>query len=354
MEIQNYLPTGNSEATGKKILAPNEKIVAWVVALALIGGAIWLLSWLLPILITIVENALWLGALLGFTGLVIFLIWSNRGMIALRYQLFVKNMWRGIVKSDPISVMEIQWRKWSKKRNELNQSITTMTAAKNDLLMSMDNKKALANEKFQDAKTASELAEKKKDAEYGRKATKNSIIANRLMQSNQNFIPRLKAIQTAIAYCTKLYERWGDDLELLRQDIDMKKDDLKLLSSTSNAFDSAKSILNDDPDERALWEMSTEAYAEKVSNYVANISRFTDQAKSWVYDKSIQEAAWEDEGERLLSMYDTDTFNQLTDFRTLVNKDENSSFAERSNDYQKILAEPMPTGKSSSTFKDLI
>jgi len=350
MEIKNYLPTGSD---GGKILTKTERGVAWTVGIALLCGGIWLLSWLLPILIAIVKNAIVFGALLGVTGLFIFLIWSNKSMIALRYQLFVKKMWRNIVKSDPISVMEIQWRKWSKKRQELNQSIITMTAAKNDLLMAMDSKKALANEKFQDAKTASELAEKKKDAEYGRKATKNSIIANRLMQSNQNFVPRLKAIQTAIAYCTKLYESWGDDLELLRQDIDMKKEDLKLLSSTSNAFDSAKSILNDDPDERALWEMSADAYAEKVSNYVANISRFTDQAKNWVYDKSIQEASWEDEGEKLLSMYDTETFNQLTDFRALVNKDENISFAEKSNDYQKILSEPMPSSKSS-TFKDLI
>jgi hypothetical protein len=302
-----------------------------------------------------VTNAIIFGALLGVTGLFLWLIWANKDMIALRYQLFIKKMWRAIVKSDPISVMEIQWKKWTMKRNELNDSIKTMKAGEAELLMAMDKKQAIAKDKFAQAKEAQELQTKRNDPNYGRKANKNSIIANRLMQSNQNLVPRLKAIQTAIGYCTKLYERWGDDLELLKQDIDLKKEDLKLLTSTSNAFDSAKSLLNDNPDERALWEMATEAYAEKVSNYVANITRFTEQAKDWVYDKDIQEAVWEDEGQKLLSMYDQDTFNQLTDFRSLVNKDENANanFGKMSTDYQKVLAQPM-SSPASGTFKDLV
>jgi hypothetical protein len=99
--------------------------------------------------------------------------------------------------------------------------------------------------------------------------------------------------------------------------------------------------------------MATEAYAEKVSNYVANITRFTEQAKDWVYDKDIQEAVWEDEGQQLLSMYDTDTFNKLTDFRSLVTKDENMSFAQKSNEYQTVLAQPL-SSPAKGTFKDLV
>ena len=352
MNIQTMLPaTGNSKE--KQILTPNEKIVSRIVALFLMIGVGVILYYLLPILITIVKNAIILGLLLGGSGLLIWLIWANRGMIALRYQIIIKKMWSHIVKNDPISVMEIQWKKWTQKRADLNTSIVSMKSAENEILTAMEEKKNLAETKFAEAKEAQQLKDKRNNPEYGRKATKNSIIANRLMQSNQNLIPRLKAIQSAIAYNTKLYDRWGDDLELLKQDIDLKKQDLKLLKSTSNAFDSAKSILNGNPDERALWEMANEAYAEKVSNYVANISRFTEQAKGWVYDKDIQEAMWESEGQELLSMYDQETFNQLTDFRSLLNKNEDYTFGQISDDYQKTLAQPLPS-KQNNTFKDLI
>lgn len=342
------ITTGNN---GKKsILAPNEKIVSWLVGAGIFAGLVWVGVKILPWVITAAFN--W--AIVAAIALGIFLLWSNRKMIGLRYQLWVKKMWRAIVKSDPISVMEIQWRKWSQKRQDLNESIKTMKAGEAELLAAMADKEKEANQRFAAAKKAQQIQEKEKNPDYGRKATKNGIIANRLMQSNQNLVPRLKAIQTAIGYCTKLYERWGDDLELLKQDIDMRKMDLKLYANTSNAFDSAKSLLNDNPDERALWEMATEAYAEKVSNYVANITRFTEQAKDWVYDKDIQEAVWEDEGQKLLSMYDQDTFSQLTDFKSLLNKDENASFAQKSNEYQKVLAQPVGSTNSSSTFKDLV
>lgn len=337
--------------SGKKsILAPNEKIVSWIVGAGIFAALVWIGVKILPWVIAAAFN--W--AIVGAIALGIFLLWSNRKMIGLRYQLWVKKMWRTIVKSDPISVMEIQWKKWTQKRNDLNESIKTMKAGEAELLAAMADKEKEANQRFAAAKKAQQIQEKEKNPDYGRKATKNGIIANRLMQSNQNLVPRLKAIQTAIGYCTKLYERWGDDLELLKQDIDLKKSDLKLYASTSNAFDSAKSLLNDDPDERALWEMATEAYAEKVSNYVANITRFTEQAKDWVYDKDIQEAVWEDEGQKLLSMYDQDTFSQLTDFRSLLTKEENTSFAQKSNDYQKVLAQPIGSSNTSSTFKDLV
>jgi len=344
------LPTSGNGP--KKILTPTEKAVSWFIVLALLAGGVYLFSLILPWLITLLVNSLYFAGLLALIGGTTWFIISNRKMIALRYQLWVKKMWRSIVKSDPISVMEIQWKKWSQKRQELNESIKTMEAGEYELLMAMDKKQSIAKDKFAQAKQAKKLEETRNDPTMGRKATKNSIIANRLMKSNQDLVPRLKAIQTAIGYCKDLYDHWGDDLELLKQDIDMKKDDLKLYASTSNAFDSAKSVLNDNPDERALWEMANEAYAERISNYVANITRFTEQAKDWVYDKDVQSAVWEDEGLKLLDMYDKETFNQLTDFRSLLNKDENATFAEKSNSFQKVLASPM-TQPHSSTFKDL-
>lgn len=335
---------------GKRILTPTEKGVAGVIGLGIFAFLVWFGVKIMPWVLAATFNFIIFGTIVG-AGI---LIWLNRKMITLRYQLWVKKMWRAIVKSDPISVMEIQWKKWTKKRKELNDSIETMKAGESELIAAMDENQSMAKNKFAMAKKAEELGDKKKDPEYDRRAKKNSIVANRLMQSNQSLLPRLQAIQKAIDYCTKLHERWGDDLELLKQDIDLRKRDLKLLSITSNAFDSARSILNDDPDERALWEMATEATAEKVSNYVANITRFTEKAKDWVADKDIEAAVWEDEGQKLLSMYDQDTFNQLTDFRSLLDKNEDKTFIQSNKEYQQVLAQPMGNKTTTNTFKDLL
>ena len=345
----NLTPTTGNSGDKRGILSPGtEKGVAWVVGALLLGGFLWVGKAILPWVLASIFNWAILGGIV-FAGL---LVWWNREYFKIRYQLFIKKMWRGLVKSDPISIMELMWKKWTKKRVELNESIKVMKAGEAELLAAMDENQSKAKGMFAMAKAAQEQEEKKKDPNYGRKATKNSIIANRLNSANQDLLPRLQYLQKTIAYCTDLYDHWGDDLEMLKEDINLKKQTLKLYASTSSAIDSAKSILNANPDERAMWEMANEATAEKVSNYVANITRFTEQAKDWVYDKDIQSAVWEDEGKKLLSMYDQDTFNQLTDFRSLMAKPEDQSFAQTSNQFQTALAQPMPQ-KSAQTFRDL-
>ena len=92
------------------ILAPNEKIVSWLGILGIAGVLTWIGVKILPTVITAITNWIVFGALLGGIGLAVFLLWSFKDIIALRYQLFMKKIWRSVVKSDPISVMEIQWK----------------------------------------------------------------------------------------------------------------------------------------------------------------------------------------------------------------------------------------------------
>jgi hypothetical protein len=51
----------------------------------------------------------------------------------LRYQMFIKKLWRAIVNSDPITVMQIQYDKWVRARNKLNENIILMQSAETEL-----------------------------------------------------------------------------------------------------------------------------------------------------------------------------------------------------------------------------
>jgi len=45
MDINNYLPvTTKTDSNGKRILAPNEKAVAWIIGLLITGGAVWTIA----------------------------------------------------------------------------------------------------------------------------------------------------------------------------------------------------------------------------------------------------------------------------------------------------------------------
>jgi hypothetical protein len=240
----------------KSLWSGNEKVVGILFAILLTFGIGVVLWYVLPPAIIILQNLIYFLVLLGGLTLTLTIIWSNRSMIMLRYQMFIKKLWRAIVNSDPITVMQIQYDKWVRARNKLNENIILMQSAETELKNVMNSNEEEANSAFGRAKKAQEMSQTKDDPEYQRKAVKDATIAKRRIDSNKNFIARLKAIQTALAYCKKLYDHWGDDLEMLKDDINLKKRDLDIASKTASALDAAKSIYNGDPNERALMEMA--------------------------------------------------------------------------------------------------
>lgn len=339
--MENF--TSSSTETVKNYWNKNEKIIGSIFPIVVIAGLAVGAYYLLPPLVFIMQNLLWvMGLAIPVIGIPLFVI-SNWSGFILGYQVFIKKLWKGLVNSDPITIMEIQYEKWNDQLKRLGDNINVMQTAKNELEMKMEENKSVANESFLKAKKAEEMMkEGKGDSEKLKISSyKSGIIAQRRLDSNKNFIPRLRAIEVALIYIKKLESNWKADLELLKDDIGQKKSDLKVLKSTASGMDAAKSIINGNPNERALFEMANESYAEKLSTYVADIKRFTEQAESWVYSKEIENAVMEDKADNLLSMYNEDTFRQLTDFRSVMeNQDTKTiSFSQASNQMSSSIDE---------------
>lgn len=308
----------------KKVWTGSERVMGYIVALAIFGAIGYGLYYILPFLITLVTNVIIFGALVIGTGLLCWGVWANRKMISTAYQIIIKKIWKAMINSNPIAIMEIQYDTWLKQHEKLGLNINTLRASEEELLAIMEENKDFAQEKFKIAQMAKEINEKgeKTGQNYGNQATKNAILAQRRVESNKMFLPKLEAIRTALNYCERVYSAWTDDLELLKDDINEKKRNLKVLSRTNGVFEMAKSYINGNSNERIMFDEANEAYAERISMYVANIKGFVAQSKDWVYNKDIQDAIATEEGQKFLSMYDETSFNQLTDFRSLMSNND--------------------------------
>jgi hypothetical protein len=342
------------ETTGqKKVWTGSERVIGYLIALALLIGVGRGLYLILPSLIALVTNLATFLALVFGILLVCYVIISNRKMISIGYQIIIKKIWSALINSNPIAIMEIQYDTWSKQKDKLNENIITLQATEENLLVEMKDNQKFAQDKLKEAKKSQEMAGEgeNKDKGYANKATTNAILAQRRVKTNQELAPRLKAIQTALNYCKRVFDAWENDLLLLKDDINLKKKTLKTLSETNSVFDMAKSYINGNSNERIMYEEANQAYAEKVSSYVANIKRFTEQTKDWVYNKDIQDAIETDEGNKFLSMYDEDTIGQLTDFRTLLDNPEETTFVQASNNMEKMEASTFT--RSNTNFDQL-
>jgi hypothetical protein len=335
----------------KKVWTGSEQVMGYIVALGLLFGVGYGLYIILPFLITLITNiAIFVGMTVALSVLA-YVIISNRKMISVGYQIIIKKVWKALINSNPIAIMEIQYDNWARQKEKLNQNIITLKASREELVAIMDDNKDVANTKFKEAQKAQELATERNSPEYTRQANNNAIKAQRRVESNKMFLPKLQAIETALNYCQRVFDSWTGDLELLKDDINMKKRDLKVLSRTNGVFEMAKSYISGNSNERVMYEEATQAYAEQVSMYVANIKRFTDQTKDWVFSKDIQEAINTEEGQKYLSMYDETSFNKLTDFRNLMEDNNNVTFVEASNKMGNLEASTFI--KSNTNFDQL-
>ncbi len=335
------------ENSNQKVWSGSERVVGYIIGIAFLGGAAYGVSLILPWLITLVTNFVTFIALVGGTFLVSAAIIKNRKMITIGYQIIIKKIWSALINSNPIAIMEIQYDTWIKQHEKLNDNIVQLKGTEEKLLSDMRENQEFANDKFKEAKTAEKLADERKDSSYKGKANTNAILAQRRVNTNKDLAPRLRAIQTALNYCERVYNAWTYDLLLLKDDIDLKKKTLKTLAQTNGVFDMAKSYLNGNSNDRIQFEEAQQAYAEKVSSYVANIKRFTEQTKDWVYNKDIQDAIETEEGQKLLSMYDENSISDLTDFKSLLVDSDNTTFVKASQNMEKLEATTFIKGNTN-------
>jgi len=338
------------ENTERKVWTGSERVIGYIFALALLIGGGYGLYIILPFLIGLVTNILIFVSMVAGTVIFIGLIVSNRKMISLAYQIIIKKIWSAMINSNPITIMEIQYSNWLREKEKLNDDIKTLQAAEEDLLRVMKENQDDANQKMSEAKAAEGLAVERNNPDYKKKANVNAIMAKRRVDSNTMFIPKLQAIQTSLNYCKRVFTAWEDDLMLLKDDIREKKRNLSILSKTNGVFKMAQSYINGNSNARILFDEANEAYAQIISEHVANIKRFTEQSRDWVLNKDIQDSIQSESGQQYLSMYNEETFSKITDFKSLM-EPEPENFLESSNRMNKIETSTFTKGGAFDGLK---
>lgn len=340
----------------KKVWTGSERVMGYITAFALFCGLGYGIYFLLPFLIAFVTNLVTFLAVTGGTVLVCGIIIKNRKMISTAYQIVIKKIWSAMINSNPIAIMEIQYDSWLKDHKELNNNMKLLGQSEQELLADIKENGDFAKQKTLEAIQAKKLSETKPENKniYESKSNKNAIMAQRRVKlTNEELLPRLQFIQTAYKYCDRIYNAWSDDLELLKDDIEFKKKTLKTLSRTNGVFKMAESYLNGDSNKRIMFEEAERAYADQITQHVAEIKRFTETTKNWVLNKDIQDAMDSEQGKNFLSMYSEENIGELeTGFKKLMEKNsEDLTFLETSNNMEKVEASTFT--KSSTNFDSL-
>lgn len=268
--------------------------------LAAIAGTIgWSIYRFGPQLQGLLNNTISLVAGLVVLGLVIFMALDKkaRNLFGYMYQSIARWITGIFVKIDPISILKSFVDDLEDHLRSLSKQIGALRAQMRQLKGTMDDNSAEIAKQMQIAKQAKQQSDERNLALSARKAA-------RLEEVNDKYEVLYKKMEVLYRILTKMYENSEIVLEDTKDQVAIKEQEYNAIKTSHSAIRSAMSIINGNPDQRAMFDQALEHLADDVSSKIGEMERFMVTSKNLMDSIDLQTGVFEEEGLRLLESWE--------------------------------------------------
>lgn len=267
----------------------------------LVGGGI-LLNSLLPMLIALASDTLYLAGMLAALAAIVFVVLDpkTRNLVWYLYKSVMRWITGIFVKIDPISILKSYIEDLEETLRKMSRQIGALRGQMRQLKGTMDANTA----DIQKNMAAAEQAKKKNDEKNTTLAARK---AGRLQEANAKYEVLYNRMEVLYRILTKMYENSEIVLEDTKDQVNVKEQEYKAIHASHSAIRSAMSIISGHPDQRALFDRALETLAEDVSNKVGEMERFMDTSRNLMDSIDLQSGVFEDEGLRLLEKWEKES-----------------------------------------------
>ena len=91
----------------------------------------------------------------------------------------------------------------------------------------------------------------------------------------------------------------------------LKEQERKAIHASHGAMKSAMSVINGDPDQRAMFDMAMENITEDVANKVGEMERFMELSANFMDSVDLQNGVFEEEGMKMLEEWEKESTSLL-------------------------------------------
>ncbi len=253
----------------------------------------------LPFLIEIAENTLYLGVLLAVLGAIIYMVLDPkmRNLIFFMYKSFMRWITGLFIQIDPIGILKSYVDDLKNNLRKMNKQISVLKGQMKRLQQIINENKKNINSNL---KLASAAKEKDKKGIMILKSRK----AGRLQDSNLKLDGLYKKLEILYRVLTKMYE----NSEILLEDIDdqvmVKEQEHKAIKASHSAMKSAMNIIAGNNDKKEMFDRALEVIAEDVSMKIGEMERFMDMSTNFMDSIDLQNGIFEEEGLELLEKWE--------------------------------------------------
>ncbi|AXT52692.1 hypothetical protein D1818_18365 [Aquimarina sp. BL5] len=265
------------------------------------AGGLYGLYKVLPFLITIVENTLYLGVLLAVLGALLYIVLDPkmRNLIFYMYKSFMRWLTGIFIQIDPIGILKSYIEDLHDNLKKMNKQIASLKGQMKRLqTIIYDNKKNINN----NLKLASAAKERDKKGIMILKSRK----AGRLKESNMKLDELYKKMEILYRVLVKMYENSEILLEDIEDQVMVKEQERKAVRAGHSAMKSAMNIIAGNNDKKEMFDRALEAIADDVSMKIGEMERFMEMSNNFMDSIDLQNGIFEEEGLELLEKWENE------------------------------------------------
>jgi phage shock protein A len=261
--------------------------------------------YVLPILTDIVWNTVNFGIALACLGIFLYCITNRKLRLSLFYfyEILMKKLVGVVIELDPFIIAEDYINDMQEEREKLYTQATDVDGQKEKIHAKIREKESEISKLMSKAQVAKE---KNMMPELGN--------ATRQIGRLKEYIQQLSPIHDNLSrigdYLTKIHKNSAYLIEDAKNELELKKDLYKSVTSGNRALTSALKIFKGDPEKKLLVEQSMEYLKEDIASKLANMKKAISYSSDFMKSIDLDNATYEKEGLKML-----DTFNPESEFK---------------------------------------
>lgn len=266
--------------------------------------------YVIPILTNVVWNTLNFGIALVCLGLFLYAVTHRKLRLSLfyLYEWFMKKLVGVVIELDPFLIAEDYIGDMEEQREKLYKQSIEVDAQKEKIDLKIDEKE----------KDMAQLMSRAKAAQSNNMLPELGN-ATRHIARIKEYIMQLTPIRDNLArigdYLTKVHKNSGYMIEDARNELELKKDLYKSVSSGNKALSSALKIFNGDPEKKLMVEQSMEFLKEDIATKLSSMKKAISYSTDFMRSIDLDNATYELQGLTML-----ESFNPDTEFKLDVKK----------------------------------
>lgn len=283
--------------------------------------------YVVPILTDIVWNTVNFGIALACLAVLIYCVTNRKLRLSLMYfyEILMKKLVGIVIELDPFIIAEDYLKDMEEQREMLYKQSVDVDAQKEKIDLKIKEKEDEIHKLMTKAQVAKE---KNMMPELGN--------ATRQIGRLNEYIKQLSPIRDNLFrigdYLTQVHKNSAYMIEDAKNELELKKDLYKSVTSGNKALSSALKIFKGDPEKKLLVEQSMEFLKEDIAVKLANMKKAISYSSDFMRSIDLDNATYEKDGLKLL-----DTFNPENEFKLAGSAPRDNQGAPIDKNYSDLL-----------------